>query len=106
MKTLRSNLFDKFRVVNCLVPMYQPPYRLFSNYRQLLFKGYHAWLNTTIQLFCGIIDNILEGRSPYCKLENSLDPNITWLEEASAISWNIVNPDPWVGVVHPVVELC
>ena len=101
-----SYLFNKLWFVNCLIPIYQPPDRIIPNNTQLLLKGHFAWFSPMTKLFHSVIDDILKGTAFYCKFKNTLYPNITWLEEASAICWNIVNLDLWVGVVYPMMELC
>ena len=62
-------------------------------------------LNTSINLLHGVIHNIFKGSPPDSKFENPLNPNITWLEEASTVGRDIVDPDPWVTLLHPTAEL-
>ena len=78
---------------------------MIPNNIQLLLKDHLAWFNTTIQLFHSVID-VLKGTLSDCRLKRMLDPNITWLEKTSAICWNIMNVNPWVGTIHPMVEFC
>jgi hypothetical protein len=52
-----------------------------------------------------MVHNITESRSFYGQLEYSLNPNITWLEQASAIGWDKVDADPWIFYGHPAPKL-
>ena len=98
-------LFYKLWVIDCLIPIYQLPDRTIPNHWQPLLIIYLAWLNPRTQLIHSVIDDVLKCTAPDCKFENTLYPYITWLEKTSAVCWDIVNPDPWIGIVHPTTEL-
>ena len=84
-------LFNKLWVIDCLIPIYQPPDRMILNHWQPLLIIYLAWLNPRTQLIHSVIDGVLKCTAPYCKFENTLYPYITWLEKTSAVCWDIVN---------------
>lgn len=45
-----------------------------------------------------------EGSPPHCVFEDSLNPDIAWLEYPRAATWNVENSDPGVVCPHELTE--
>jgi hypothetical protein len=90
----KKYLFNNFTLINSFTSIDKPTHRTVPDNRQLFLKYDFAGPDARVQLLHGIIHNVFKGRSSDGKFENSLDPNITCLEEASAIGRNIVDSNP------------